>query len=202
VAWSSWAPEAVAMSPPLTTSLPTVRCDNDLPGDQSVGCIVKDAPPPVIPASLSQRYPEYANHLRNALMSGLQGSPQSGRPLHRETNRTINRWNGDAACPSEWSRFGSPPHVMYLYWQCDEYPFRSTQEGAASLENRDAGGRTFSGCRMEDHLDHLTLGATGPFGWSSCFIEPQQNVDAGRDLGIWYGQNRIINGDAFYVDIP
>lgn len=56
---------------------------------------------------------------------------------------------------------------------CDEYPFASTYEGAAFGDDR----------------------------YSARLIDAADNQEAGRRLGQIFRQNRILDGDSFYVRI-
>lgn len=82
---------------------------------------------------------------------------------------------------------GNPPSLPGL--SCDEYPFASSYEGAA------AGGtaRSFPGCGFNDPS------ATGPVGYSRCMVVAGQNSSAGAILGNTYRQQRILDGDPFYI---
>ncbi len=75
--------------------------------------------------------------------------------------------------------------------QCDEYPFRSTYEGAYT------GGhptpRSWDGCEMPDPP------RSGPSGFSRCFINGQQNGSAGGTLVGFYKQQRMLGNDPFQV---
>jgi hypothetical protein len=174
----------------LTIPNEGVRCDNATLGRFDIGCIYTDAWPISFPASISQQYPDFAHHIRDAMNSGLPGSPQSFRPLHRLTDPLFRDRNGNTACPPGWKRGD--------FMSCDEYPFRSTYEGAWFEKAGGFSGRTFDWCGVTQ----LPQGVTGQRGWSSCFINDRQNSFAGGALGNWYTKNRIINGEPFFVEIP
>jgi hypothetical protein len=99
-------------------------------------------------------------------------------PLHRlYRDRTRRRQNRESfagpVCEQQWP--GSPEPSQ----DCDEYRFSSTYEGAARHLYQDV-----------------------PYGWFS--VRPilfSDNQTAGRRLGTWYGADRILDGDAFYVRI-
>ncbi|MGC4788183.1 NucA/NucB deoxyribonuclease domain-containing protein [Micromonospora sp. DT178] len=93
------------------------------------------------------------------------------RPLHRLIDEYLQKKNRDTACPT------SGPNVLPTApdGSCDEYPFASTQEGAY----------------------------TGDGVYSRRDVPLIENVAHGRD-GVnrdFYVPNRIIHGDAFWVDI-
>ena len=82
----------------------------------------------------------FRQHFLSAQASGLPGSPRTGA-LHRTQDNALMNLNGATACPS----LSSAPWLLRpTSYSCDEYPFRSTYEGAA------AGGtaRTYSWCQI------------------------------------------------------
>lgn len=100
------------------------------------------------------------------------------KPLHRLYHDTERRRKNreDFAvpvCQSQW------PGYSELSQDCDEYPFSATYEGAA-LSDYDG----------------------GPYGRFS--VRPvlfSDNQAAGRRLGQWYDADRILDGDAFHIEI-
>ncbi len=170
-----------------------VRCDNAVPGVSSVGCVFPDyAPTDVV--SLSGSSPNYARHIRDAQASGLPGAYPDGQPLYRLTDATLRDRNGNTACP-QFSSGGYPRPTGY---SCDEYPFRSTWQGAytGSLpQPQPYPGRTFDWCQ----ITALPIGSTGPDGWSACMIPAAENSSAGSLLNVFYTDNRVIEKDAFRV---
>ncbi|MFD1148046.1 NucA/NucB deoxyribonuclease domain-containing protein [Saccharothrix hoggarensis] len=83
-------------------------------------------------------------------------------------NTNQNRAEAVKACIAEWGA-GYAENGRY---QCDEYPFNATHQGAARGDGR------FSVARIP-----------GP-----------DNEAAGRWLGAWYSYDRILDSDAFHVD--
>ncbi|WP_050506934.1 DNRLRE domain-containing protein [Streptomyces rimosus] len=63
---------------------------------------------------------------------------------------------------------------------CDEYPFRSSTEGAARYK--------YEGNEYKDDF-------------SVRYISPEENQEAGRRLGAWYHSDRILDREAFTVTI-
>ncbi|MEU9059625.1 NucA/NucB deoxyribonuclease domain-containing protein [Streptomyces sp. NPDC048430] len=59
---------------------------------------------------------------------------------------------------------------------CDEYPFRSSAEGAARYQ--------YEGDEFKDDL-------------SVRYINREENQEAGRRLGAWYHSDRILDWEAF-----
>jgi hypothetical protein len=137
---------------------PAVRCDNALPG-RGPGCVFNTFTPQMT-YSLSGSYPELAAHIRDAQASGLPGGTVE-RALHRTTNDVLQQKNNSTACPRSLPR---PPGK-----DCDEYPFKSTYEGAAS----------------------------NPF--SARMIDSRQNQQGGNELGQFMGNNRVLDHDPFTV---
>jgi hypothetical protein len=171
----------------VSTAAEPLRCDSATPGRYDVGCIFEYAAPATFPAYLSRQYPDFARHVRDAQNSGLPGSPLT-RPLHRLVDQFLIDRNGRIACPDRWPR----PE----FYSCDEYPFRSTWEGAGFEQLAGFRGRTFDWCGVP-----LGRGA-GDRGWSACFIFFRQNSGAGATLGNWYRANRILDREPFYVETP
>lgn len=167
---------------PLGIGMGRVRCDQDMLGTPSQGCVFMDYWADLFYERAD--YPEFVDHLRLAQASGLPGSP-SGEELHRLTGALVDR-NRSTACPSTYPRPATK--------QCDEYPFASTYEGAYT-----GGGqpRTHSWCQIA----LPGPGSTGPTGFSVCMIDEDDNELAGSDLASFYRNFRILDGDAFNVDV-
>jgi hypothetical protein len=109
-----------------------------------------------------------------------------GRPLTRTMNQSIIDANRATSCPWWLPR----PEGK----SCDEYPFASTLEGAASRPHL---GRTFSGCSL-DGIFPLGYPGQGE-GWSACMIDARQNSSGGGLLGAFYTRERILDGDQFFT---
>ena len=136
--------------------------------------------------SLTQ-YPNFGRHVRDAQNSGLPGAYPDGTPLTRLTDATLSRRNGDTACPDSYPRPSG--------YSCDEYPFRSTWQGAFT---GGGSGRTFDWCQ----INALPTGVTGPTGYSACMIPAIENSSAGGTLGYFYSSNRVIEREPFHVWVP
>jgi len=167
--------------PAVTFSLYTAqsRCDNAI-GNRTPGCVFGNIAGLI---GFSQgSYPDFVWHVYQAQLSGLPGRMSTGTYLKRLSNSTLVAANGSKACPSSIPR----PTGM----QCDEYPFRSTYQGAST-----GGGvaRSFPWCKMPDPQ------RTGSTGWSRCFIPSSQNLGAGGVLGGFYSNERILDGDLFQI---
>jgi hypothetical protein len=183
--WSFVAANPVAMIPsePHTATSPWARCDNMF-GNRGIGCVFPEYPP-VWQVSRSGPNPEFARHLADAQGSGLPGGYPAGPQLIKLDDPVKVKANGDAACP-QTSALPRPAG-----FSCDEYPFRSTRQGAASGTGP---GRTFPWCQIT-----LFGPGSGPGGWSSCMIPAGQNSSGGGFLVGFYGSERVIDSDAFYV---
>ena len=159
---------------------PQVRCDTI--ASQTPGCVFYEWP--VSYGVSSSRYPAVAYHVAQALGSGLYGFD---RPLTRLQDQQREDRNREAACGRLSSKEG---------YDCDEYPFASTEEGAGATG--EDYGRTFPDCFLDDDLP---MGQTGWYGWSACLVPLSQNRGEGAVRGTWYISNRVIHGDPFYVHV-
>lgn len=161
----------------------TGRCD-DAVGGYSPGCVIPTYRPTwAIP---TRDNPAFTSHVNSAIGSGLPGSASKKEYLKRLTSTSKRDKNGRTACPSNLDRPTG--------YSCDEYPFRSTYQGAYTgntASQRKA--RSFPGCQMDDPK------RTGKHGWSRCFIPKGQNSSAGGQLVGFYGAQRVLNKDKFYV---
>lgn len=182
--------------PPLraTFTAPKVRCDWGVfpPVNQraNIGCVfpaftATHVVPPIGPTA------DAGKHIRRAQLSGLPGATD-GQPLHRLADKTFIGLNRDKACPQAWATPVANPPVS-----CDEYPYASTVEGAYTGSGGTASGRSWDGCLIP------SLGpAFGPTGYSVCYINAAHNSADGTALSTFYGANRIIPGDPFFVWAP
>jgi hypothetical protein len=190
--WHTWQAVFVkAGSSPARGEFPGVysRCDNAITGYNG-RCVFANIPGKLIIDSTG--IPEFTSHVLRAQASGLPGGIGSGTHLTRLMDSVLNQRNGDKACPASLS---TPTG-----YHCDEYPFRSTFQGAwmamDEYGNSMSGvARSFTGCQMPAG----DLNRTGPTGWSRCFINETQNLVAGGRLGGKYGEWRILDGDKFQV---
>lgn len=160
------------------------RCDDGVYGStllNAVGCVIPTAITQHVVTNTPARS-EYVNHLRQAASSGLPGfTPATA--LTRTKDPAILNANTRTACKNvPWTRPSSD-------YQCDEYPFRSVREGAASAPTP----RTFPGCNMGDPQ------TVGPKGFSRCYIIGTHNGSGGGLLSSFYAANRIADGDRFWV---
>lgn len=164
----------------LTRPLASYRCDNATPG-RAAGCVFSNIVP--IAAFSASTIPNFVSHVYRAQVSGLPGQMSSGTYLTRLTDTALRDANGRKACPQDLPRPTG--------WQCDEYPFRSTYQGASTSGATLA--RSHTNCAMTDPE------RTGPTGWSRCFIPAAQNSSAGGALSAFYGNERVLDGERFQV---
>jgi hypothetical protein len=172
-------------TPAYPTNPPLVRCDNQLPGVTYVGCVFPNNVPEM-QYSRDGRFPELAQHIGDAQASGLPGAAPDGTPLTRLTDQTLRDRNGDTACPGRYLR----PDTK----NCDEYPFRSTYQGAYTADPRGP-ARTFDWCQVNEPA------GTGPVGYSVCMIDADQNNRGASALGQFYIDERVLDRDGFRVGI-
>lgn len=99
-----------------------------------------------------------------------KSTPGEDEAIHRTLDTTVrdeNRAQVRRTCRDVWGDYDG------ALLNCDEYPFASTYEGAASGDDR----------------------------YSARLIDADDNQEAGRRLGQFYRENRVLDGDAFYVHI-
>lgn len=110
-------------------------------------------------------------------------APPMPSTLTRATSSATINANRNRACPQSLTRPSGK--------QCDECPFASTNQGAAS----GGSARVFSGCSL------TTVAGSGSRGFSRCMVNAGQNSSAGNALGTFYRNSRVLNGDTFRVGI-
>jgi hypothetical protein len=153
---------------PDTLDGPTTkaRCDSQsFPGNPPPGCVNPEFKP-TFKLTGADGVPDITAHIAWAQSHLKQawGRKGSGPPLHRTTDETLIDRNRQVSCPASRKR---PPGKS-----CDEYPFASTEEGAAN--NPD-------------------------FSWR--WVHARQNSVAGGLLGAFYAKNRVLDHDAFWVRV-
>lgn len=110
--------------------------------------------------------PTISQNIRNVQSSGPHhyGKMAGGFPLTRsDTSQTANN---NAACPPAGTQ---PPNTS-----CDEYPFASTAQGAATSQKPD---------------------------WGSVWAPNSEQNSQGGFISSFYQANRVLNGDAFWVQV-
>ncbi|MCU4416070.1 NucA/NucB deoxyribonuclease domain-containing protein [Acinetobacter bereziniae] len=175
--------------------IPVVRCDVNQARANSSGCIFEKAPAVLRTINISiPEVDESALHIRDAQNSGLPGKFISevdsifpdkslSKPLTRLrdwTARNNNRKHSLAICKAQDNSYSEScdpagdPDDPEVSCQCDEYPFAATYQGGDALENP---------------------------GVSVRRIEASDNKSAGARLGVFYTQQRILDGDEFYINV-
>jgi hypothetical protein len=167
---------------PATISLNTtkIRCDS-LFAPNPYGCVFPEGPSQrfFVDASL---YPIAVEHI---VQSQETGAPGHDIALTRITNSDRIFTNRATACPR-----GLRPRGM----SCDEYPFATTKEGAASDPTR---GHTFEWCRVF-WLPDASVVPRAP--WSACVMPEDENSGVGSDMYRFWVDYRVIDGDKFFVE--
>ncbi|TMR20993.1 hypothetical protein ETD85_51500 [Nonomuraea zeae] len=177
-------------NPSITT--PAVhRCDDALTGYPK-GCVYDSVRP--VHDVLSYRYPSYARHLQLAInhfkMTDL---------LTRTQNESLIDNNYKTACPP-----GHPKPTAPGVWSCDEYPYKSTYNGAYS---QPYGRNIFifnwnTGYEFNCGASWLPVRSAGDSGgYSVCMIPLAENTLGGSDLGAFYYKSRVLDGDQFQVRV-
>lgn len=177
--------------------IPELRCDNGRARSDSKGCVFHDAP--AVLRTIYEGNPDTlvkqsAEHIKEAQNSGLPGryepSENSIMPIDNFNNAltrqkdirliNTNRRNSTKLCKAVDVSFSdecqTPEGTLdtLVGCQCDEYPFASTRQGG--------------------------LNAPSP-GVSTKMIKGGDNEAAGRLLGTFYLQQRVLDGEAFYVNV-
>ncbi|MEU4512411.1 hypothetical protein AB0G05_23205 [Nonomuraea wenchangensis] len=189
-----WFANAAWVNPttiPSITAPAVHRCDDALPG-YPMGCVYDSVRP--VHDVLSYRYPSYARHLQLAINHFRMPSV-----LTRTQNQTLMDNNYNTACPP-----GHPKPTAPGTWSCDEYPFKSTYNGAYSQPY----GRTIliinwnTGAGFACNANWLPVRAANDSGgYSSCMIPLAENTLGGADLGAFYYKSRVLDGDQFQVRV-
>lgn len=126
----------------------------------------------------AQDYPGQTKPGNFSLIPGkVEGTPLSRLyPLINDNSARYNRNHAIAVntCKQYWGDDYTEGNTK----DCDEYPFRSTYEGAAYSE--------ING---------------GSVGYSAMPIDLTQNRRAGADLGVFYNNQRILDNDPFFVGL-
>lgn len=175
-----------------------VRCD-DRAVYNKLGCILPDFTGTYFPNFFGQA-PKVADHIQAAFATGMPGSFESGVKLHRLQDSVLAQQNADIACPSRVSRQPKPyDESAGQAWSCDEYPMRSTREGAYTtpVTGTDRPVRTYPNCRIRQ-VPVVT--STQRKGVSVCNVPANENSSAGGYLSSFYNAQRILQDEGFWVE--
>jgi hypothetical protein len=135
-----------------------------------------------VAAHIKKAQEDPANVYPGGIGTEIPGGRASGKPLTRlypgmdanaQAYYDANNRVAKATCQKYDPNYGNST------MQCDEYPFRSTWEGA--------------------HFTETTPGAK--WKYSARMVDGAENGLAGSALGVWYTQDHILAKDAFWVQI-
>jgi hypothetical protein len=192
------------------TSDAKLRCDNGLAKADSTGCVFPAFKPTLhLPIS---RFGAAAEMVRFAQedMSEHWGLKGEGKELTRQADETIVKANRAKVCDSTFTNLGTAIGHPDDKDSCDEFPFAATnQSGAATL-----GASTGAACaqvqalRIKDtgteaeqwsglRITHPRLGAPCVRG----HIPGKLNSATGGAYGAFVQNQRVINGDGFWVSV-
>lgn len=176
---SSWAftitSSGVAFSSKFNTLAVKPRCDYATPQLSGRGCVFKSVTP-VFTLSKTGPASGVAIHVQKAISSGLASKLTRASTARITANRT-------RACPSSLARAQG--------YDCDEYPFASSNQGAAS----GGSARVFSGCRW------TAVPKVGAVGYSRCQVIREQNRAGGNLLNSFYASQRVMVNDKYKVKV-
>ena len=211
--WSPLPEAAYAFAP--------VRCDSMAYVPHGPGCVIDpyfaNLPREDLRTTQALPTPVVANdlnaHILNSQNSGRRGNPGILSKLTRIVSESDKGKNYAASCGNRYKTRKYKP-APTLDWQCDEYPYASSYEGAAS---NPTGGKTFNFCKFEYQQDgvrnpYLPLiyppNPNPPFfdyfGWTACLIPTNQNGAGGLIHKAVMNDNRVLDkkddeDDGFYV---
>ncbi|MFJ8745769.1 hypothetical protein ACIRL2_41230 [Embleya sp. NPDC127516] len=192
----AWAEVDVRMYPPggvgVRSSIEKslgIRCDNQLIGITGAGCVFGGYEPLFYLDTDQADNPTYWLNALNVNWALYTGLPSK---LTRHGDTAKSKQNGDRACP------GGDPYIRPPGYECDEYPFRSTEEGAATSGTPFA-PRTWNWCQLNWPNTPIVNSYVGPEGWARCNIPEGQNDEGGAALKTFYGNERVLAGDKFNV---
>lgn len=189
---------------PFTTHLtttekfvyPQVRCDGGggATGLTGIGCVLQAGRAILEMNAGAVSKPQLLDHVLWAQNSGLPGRPNSGYGLHRIYQSNPQRGaNNRTACPQVASDPSLPRPSGY---ECDEYPFATSREGAAGGFNALA-RRTHYWCQISSR----PIDVYNPIGYSICMVPAKQNSSGGGLMPSFHRKNRLLEGtDTYYVN--
>lgn len=174
-------------------NIPLLRCDKGVVRTGSNGCVFINAPAVLTRINISNPdVDESAFHIRDAQFSGLPGKyiseqdsiqPNSdSKPLTRLrdfTARSENRKESLKQCVAKFNTYSptcapsGDPEDPEVDCDCDEYPFAATDEGAMNPN----------------------------YQVSVRKIDPSDNRRAGAYLGVFFTQQRVKDGEKFYINV-
>jgi hypothetical protein len=171
---------------PASWSSPPLRCDAQV--GNSSGCVVSAYTPTFNVDRVE--FPAAAAGVRWAQdnLPTHPGEQGAGQPLHRQANTATQRRNRNRVCGKGWSI-----DLTVLLDSCDEYPFAATREGG-SMDGPD--------CAEIVPRDNGSVKVNKPAGSATCsraHVTLLQNTDVGGDLGQFVQEQRVLDGEAYWV---
>ncbi|WP_282796885.1 hypothetical protein [Streptomyces sp. CC224B] len=174
------------------------RCDSATYVYKAHGCVFDDGKPVTYRFDSRPQWVEQTDHVwlaqnrpektkpSSRYTKVIPGSPKSGTPLTRLYGKAANGKTKDSnqrKTRRQCVKYFGAGYATALDHdrQCDEYPYASTHEGSA----------TGAGGPGNDGYKHFSVKP----------IRATHNGDAGRHLQAFYGTQRILNGDKYWVHL-
>ncbi|GLZ78103.1 hypothetical protein Afil01_29100 [Actinorhabdospora filicis] len=155
--------------------------------------------------------------------SGRDGLPH---PLHREADESTQDANRRKICQNASAGFRTSEDTLAATLaqdptdkvECDEYPFAGTEESGTGINGKKAAtglecdqfhayaavrfpGKWSLGLDWDSYADPWPRPGPGPEAPCGRASMPKsQNGGVGRALPVFYGEQRILDGDPFFVD--
>ncbi|OIJ85833.1 DNRLRE domain-containing protein [Streptomyces sp. MUSC 93] len=211
---ASAAPGAVKVTEPSWVFWGQIRCDQMMPNAASVGCVFPKYTPMF---NLKHKYAEgaalYYMEMRDKL-DWHPGSKKHNSPLHREFDTAKRDQNRALVCPD------SGPYALKLHplatgdkknTQCDEYAFAASKESGGSQADVTNGTQCLQAYARKDAdgkwrlYDDLRAPNTAPTYTEKCAratMAGAQNERAGSRLSGFYTKQRMLDNDAYFIDVP
>ncbi|GAA3484797.1 hypothetical protein GCM10018966_093290 [Streptomyces yanii] len=142
------------------------------------------------------------------------GSKEHNSPLHREFDTAKRDANRGVVCPD------SGPYALVLHplatgdskkTQCDEYAFAASKESGGSQAGVTNGSQCLQAYARKDAdgkwrlYDDLREPNTAPTYTEKCAratMAGAQNERAGPRLSGFYTKQRMLDNDAYFIDVP
>jgi hypothetical protein len=211
---ASAAPGAVKITEPSWVFWGQIRCDQMMPNAASVGCVFPKYTPTF---DLKHKHAEgaalYYMEMRDKL-NWHPGSKKHNSPLHREFDTAKRDQNRAVVCPD------SGPYALDLHpqatgdskkTQCDEYAFAASKESGGSQAGVTNGSQCLQAYARKDAdgkwrlYDDLRAPNTAPTYTEKCAratMAGAQNERAGSRLSGFYTKQRMLDNDAYFIDVP
>ncbi|MFD3940657.1 hypothetical protein ACFWSF_39760 [Streptomyces sp. NPDC058611] len=187
-----------------------VRCDDQI--SSWAGCVIRSFRPTlVIDGTQLPAARDYIARVQ-ATLSSHPGWAGKGEPLHREADSEIQRQNRLKVCDNTWikeDRFGGKvtPHADSI--ECDEWPFAATKEsgGQQGIQSGTEcqqwtiwSGGVGVGWPAKNYAVHAYGARSGTAQCARASMPRSDNGGAGTALSNFYQNQRVLGGEAFWVD--